>query len=117
MDDVMDEHAVPFQDFCICVGIALATRDFNIYWSILVILVVTTGKHMDSGALRPHALVFTAICLLVAFYIRFSSMPWDKWPLDEWHLKKQREKAIEPKREIIDPHHHLWDHRVDEKGW
>jgi hypothetical protein len=105
---LMDEHTL--QDFAISVGVALATRDVALKYSMPIIVLVAGGKSKDSGASWPHAIIFTGICLLVAMYLRFHKMPWDKWPLDEWHSKKEREKTIEPERQIIDPHHHIWDH-------
>mmetsp|Transcript_4039 Transcript_4039/g.4686 ORF Transcript_4039/g.4686 Transcript_4039/m.4686 type:complete len:454 (-) Transcript_4039:102-1463(-) len=39
------------------------------------------------------------------------------YPLEAWIDSGKREKAIEPARPMIDPHHHLWDPRMHNKGW
>lgn len=38
------------------------------------------------------------------------------WPMDAW-VNKRCEEAIDPDMEIIDAHHHLWDPRIQPKGW
>merc|ERR1719445_942768 len=37
-------------------------------------------------------------------------------PLEDW-IEQYKEDALDPDEEIIDPHHHLWDPRTQEKGW
>ena len=40
------------------------------------------------------------------------------YPLEEWiESVAESEAAIDPEIPIIDPHHHLWDARTDDKGW
>ena len=39
------------------------------------------------------------------------------FPLEEWIEKSDREAAIDPDLPIIDPHHHLFDARTQDKGW
>jgi len=41
----------------------------------------------------------------------------EAFPLEEWIESAESEAAIDPEMPIIDPHHHLWDARVDDKGW
>lgn len=40
----------------------------------------------------------------------------EPWPLDEWAGQYQ-EDAFEPDIAVLDAHHHLWDARVQDKGW
>jgi len=55
--------------------------------------------------------------LTYLLFVRFVKLPGDHWPLDKWHTKQIPEQPLNPKQQIIDPHHHLWDVRVHDKGW
>ena len=36
--------------------------------------------------------------------------------IDNWLAQETPEPVLEPDRPIIDPHHHLWDHRTVDPG-
>lgn len=41
----------------------------------------------------------------------------EKYPLETWIDAGEREAAIDPDFPIVDPHHHMWDARTQDKGW
>jgi len=55
--------------------------------------------------------------LSYSLFVRVVKLPGDHWPLDKWHAKQAPEQPLDPKQPIIDPHHHLWDVRIHDKGW
>jgi len=55
--------------------------------------------------------------LTYSLVVRFVKLPGDLWPLDKWHAKGITEEPLDPEQPIIDPHHHLWDPKVHDKGW
>ena len=41
----------------------------------------------------------------------------EPYPLEEWIDSGEREAILEPDLPIVDAHHHLWDARIQDKGW
>jgi hypothetical protein len=41
----------------------------------------------------------------------------EKFPLETWIDAGDKETALDPDMPIVDPHHHMWDARTQDKGW
>lgn len=70
------------------------------------------------GATNRQALAATALFGGLASVISRGviGLKREDYILEEW-AKLYKEEALDPEEEIIDPHHHLWDFRSQDKGW
>ena len=85
-------------------------------------VLVASGAHLICKALGlegwPKHLVTACAAIAAAILSRsVLGLRRKNFPLEAWIEKSVSEDAIDPDRPMIDPHHHLWDVRTQDKGW
>lgn len=86
------------------------------------IVLTTMGYLGGLGLSRGNhrkAFVSALVCCGISRVLSrsFIGLQRENYPLEAWIEKEEKEDALDPDQKIIDPHHHLWDPKVQDKGW